>query len=138
MIIWIRLNNLSLSIRCPERGRGFWVYLCFYPYVAPSGAEVFGCISVSIPTLPLTGQYVFWGDSYPYVAPSGAVAFGCISVSIHTLPRAGQRLLGVSLFLSIRCPERGRGFWVCLCFYPYVAPNGAICVLGGFLSIRCP
>ena len=44
---------------------------------------------------------------YPYVAPSGAEAFGCVSVSIHTLPLTGQRLLGVSLFLSIRCPERG-------------------------------
>jgi len=62
---------------------------------------------------------------YPFVAPNGAEAFGCVSVSTHTLPLTGQRFLGVSLFLSLRCPERGRGFWVCLCFYPYVAPNGA-------------
>jgi len=41
---------------------------------------------------------------YPYVAPNGAEAFGCVSVSIHTLPLTGQRLLGVSLFLSLRCP----------------------------------
>gem|GEM_PF-5940065 len=112
-----------LSIRCPERGkwysRGylfsihtlpltgqyvFWVYLCFYPYVAPNGAEAFGCVSVSIHTLPRAGQYVFWGDSYPYITPNGAEAFGCVSVSIHTLPLTGQRLLRGSLFLSIRCP----------------------------------
>jgi hypothetical protein len=100
--------SLFLSIRCPERGRGFWVYLCFYPYVAPSGAEAFGCVSVSIHTLPLTGQYVFWGDSYPYITPDGAEAFGWDSypyitpdgaeafggIPIHTLPLTGQRLLG--------------------------------------------
>ena len=28
-------------------------------------------------------------------------------IPIHTLPLTGQRLLAVSLFLSIRCPERG-------------------------------
>ena len=78
--------------------------VCFYPYITPNGAEAFGCTSVSIHTLPLTGQYVFWGDSYPYITPNGAEAFGCVSVSIHTLPLTGQRLLGVSLFLSLRCP----------------------------------
>jgi hypothetical protein len=79
-----------------------------YPYVAPNGAEAFGCISVSIHTLPLTGQYVFWGDSYPYVAPNGAEAFGWVSLYPYVAPNGADGYSGwISLFLSIRCPERG-------------------------------